>query len=237
MAHSTIQDLDRHSSPGVTTSHYTGAAGRRYFEGRVAVTDDESQRKRAAYFAGLSRETDTVLDFGCGTGRLLSFLPAARRVGVDVAEIALEQARGTLDQVFCSLDDIPPQSVDVAITFHAVEHVAEPYAALCAMYRALRPGGTLKIYVPYDNVLLNWTHRRWTAGDPIRHLYTWTPLTLGNLLGAAGFSVIEAGLSPWATGGRLAHWLKPVGLAAAAPWLKAMRAGRIQVFALAKRPE
>lgn len=216
--------------------HYTGTAGQRYFENRAGFIDDESQRKRAAFFTGLTTPDDVVLDFGCGTGGLVSCLPAARRLGVDVSEFALEHARERLDGVFNALDEVTPGSVDVAISFHAIEHVAEPHAALSGIFRTLRPGGLVKVFVPYDNVLFHRDHRKWSAEDPVRHLYTWTPRSLGNLLESAGFEMLEAGLSPNASGGRLAEWLAPMGLAKTAPWIKAIRAGRIHVYALARRP-
>lgn len=217
-------------------AHYTGVEGKRYFESRAGFIDDDTQRKRAAYFAGLTKPSDVVLDFGCGTGGLISFLPAARRQGVEVSEFALAQASVRLDDVFAALDDVPAESVDVVISFHAIEHVSEPHRVLTGLYRALRPGGLIKVYVPYDNVLFHRDHRTWSSDDPVQHLYTWTPLSLGNLLGSVGFSMVDARISPNASGGRLAGWLAPLGLARTAPWLKAIRSGRMHVSALARRP-
>lgn len=219
------------------SSLYRGEAGGRYHERRASARSADDQRGRARYFEGVATEADTVLDFGCGTGGILSALPAARRIGVEINERAAAVARNNLDQVVPSLDELPEASADVAISFHAIEHVADPFAVLRKLHRIVRPGGSVRFIVPYEGVFLNRQHRAWRADDPDMHLYGWSPLTFGNLIAQCGFEVTDARLCPMSSGGRLAQLFKGVPpVVNALVWLKALRGGRLQVVVTARRP-
>jgi hypothetical protein len=199
----------------MSVDHYTGGAGAAYHRQREASRSSKGQASRAAYFADLTTSNDVVLDFGCATGAVLASLPAARRIGVEVNELASVEA----------------DSIDATISFHALEHVANPYEVLGEFRRVLRRGGRIRIIVPYDNVLLNPAHRRWSPDDRDMHLFGWTPLTLGNLLTASGFEVRGARVSHWASSGRLGRLIGK-----SAQWVKAIRGGRLQVIADAQAP-
>ncbi|MFN4177350.1 class I SAM-dependent methyltransferase [Phenylobacterium sp.] len=216
--------------------HYTGEGGAAYHARREVGRSDIAQQGRAAYFQGLTMPTDVVLDFGCATGGVLSRLPGATRIGVEVNPVAAAEARGVLDRVVASLDDIADASVDAVISFHALEHVPEPSRILGGVFRVLKPGGRFRLIVPYDNILLNPSHRAWRPGDPDLHLFGWTPLAFGNLLTVAGFEVEEVRVTHWANVGRLSRLLAPVGLGGAVQWLKAIGLGHLQVVATGRRP-
>ena len=113
--------------------HYTGDAGRRYHERRAQQRGAAEQAGRAVYFQGISTEADVLLDFGCGTGGIAQALPARRRLGVEINETAGAEAATRLDEVHRSLDPVAEASVDVAISFHALEHVSSPLEILAAL--------------------------------------------------------------------------------------------------------
>jgi SAM-dependent methyltransferase len=72
----------------------------------------------------------------------------------------------------------------VVVSNHTLEHIAAPYDALCQLRPKLKPGGRLVLVLPIDD----WrAQRRWDPKDINRHLYTWTPMNLGNLLDEAGY--------------------------------------------------
>jgi SAM-dependent methyltransferase len=127
-----------------------------------------------------------IVDFGCGGGALLEVLPAARKIGIEpnAAAAALAVSRGI--HVVPMSDDLDDDSVDLAISNHALEHVLHPVAELQQLRRILKVGAHLVIIVPVDDWRAQDNGR---ANDPNHHLYTWTPLLLGNLLSAAGFAV------------------------------------------------
>ena len=118
---------------------------------------DPQARWGSEVLARLPLEGDeTVLDAGCGTGRvtelLLARLPRGRVVALDASASMLEQARGRLarfgDQVDYVQGDLArplpvPGKVDAALstaTFHWVKDHDALFANLAAV---LRPGGWL----------------------------------------------------------------------------------------------
>jgi SAM-dependent methyltransferase len=212
------------------TSFYTGERGERYHALRTKLRSDEVQRERAEFFADVADGGAVILDFGCGNGALLAHVRAAKRIGVEVNPYAAEDARARLDQIVDGIAAIPDQSVDTVISFHALEHVEDPAAALRGMHRILKSGGRLRIMVPCEMPHLRREHRLWSDGDPDMHLYTWSPLTLGNLVSMCGFDVENARLLPDSAGGRIGR-LFPAS-SAIRKWLAglgALKRGRYHV--------
>ncbi len=115
-----------------------------YFAQRTGARSDHNQALRASLFADLSAEA--ILDFGCGTGGIISRLSANRRIGVEIGHEAAEVARSKGIEVYLSLNEVPP--VDIAISFHALEHVDGDVASLEGIFKAVKPGGRVRLIVP-----------------------------------------------------------------------------------------
>ena len=137
------------------------------------------------------KQSDTVIDFGSAGGGMLARLPGARKIGVeinDVARAASERDFGL--EGYKSLSEVPNGVADVIVTNHTLEHLASPFDALVELRPKLKRGGRIVIVVPIEG----WNSpqsRRWDPKDVNRHLYTWAPLNLGNLLDEAGYEPIE----------------------------------------------
>ena len=98
-----------------------------------------------------------VLECGCGTGAQTVFLaarsPAARIVSVDISTDSLDQARARIEAAgyrnvefqVANLFDLPfgDEHFDHVFLCFVLEHLAEPAAALRAIQRVLRRGGTI----------------------------------------------------------------------------------------------
>lgn len=190
---------------------YTGESGKRYLDQRTGAQADHVQSLRASLFRDLGDADITILDFGCGSGGVVSRVDAARRIGIEVSVPAADKARASGVEVFDDLAQVADGSVDVAISFHAIEHVDNPLQILGEIRRVVKPVGRVRLIVPCETPALE--HQRVWRENNYRHLYTWTPLLLGNLAQRAGYTAIRTRLEPMPTASRLlraARWLPPL---------------------------
>lgn len=191
-------------------AHYRDKAGKNYLEQRSGAASDHVQSLRAALFSDLIEPSLTVLDFGCGTGGVLARLSPGGRIGVEIGSEAAEIARARGIDVVSTLDELDNSSVDLAISFHAIEHTENPFAILREILRVVRPGKKVRLIVPGENP----RDPRQSSWHPNRdmHLYTWTPLIFGNLASAAGFVDIKSRIAPMPTRSRMVSWAAPIPL-------------------------
>jgi SAM-dependent methyltransferase len=129
----------------------------------------------------------TLLDFGCGGGFLLSNLQAAKRIGVELNPHARAHAAAAGHEVYASIHDVPSEYVDCVISNHALEHVENPLGILKELLRVLKPKGVMCLVLPCEQPSESGFYYK--AGDINNHLFTWCPMTIGNLVRAAGFRV------------------------------------------------
>ena len=142
-------------------------------------------------FISFIKPADVVLDFGCGGGHILAGLACRERYGVEANPVARTEAARVIT-VQASIDDLPADlAFDVIISHHALEHVDKPLRELEQLKSRLKPDGKMVFVVPSELWIKQKTYR---PGDISQHLYTWTPLSLGNLFARAGFVVERAEL-------------------------------------------
>jgi SAM-dependent methyltransferase len=129
---------------------------------------------------------DVLLDFGCGGGFLLRALSCASKFGIEVNPAARAQA-SLNGSVYADIEDVPQGVIfDVIISHHSLEHVDNPLDMLQKLGARLKRGGKMVFVVPSEE----WHRQKhYRPGDINQHLYTWTPLSLGNLFTRAGFRV------------------------------------------------
>jgi SAM-dependent methyltransferase len=130
---------------------------------------------------------DNVLDFGCGGGYLLKTIQCNWKLGVEINPKAAATARANGIEVYQTVDEIPDECLDVVISNNALEHTLQPLEELKSLYRKLKPGGRIVFVVPCESILF-----RYQANDINHHLYSWSPMSIGNLFTEAGFHVIES---------------------------------------------
>jgi ubiquinone/menaquinone biosynthesis C-methylase UbiE len=115
-------------------------------------------------------ERGHVLEVGCGAGRFLRALAAARPglalAGCDVSRATLARLAALapgIETRLASADAIPARDAefDAVLLLDVLEHVAEPRAMLAEIRRVLVPGGVLHAHIPCE-------------GDP-RSLWRWLP--------------------------------------------------------------
>ena len=176
------------------SQRYLGKLGKKYHDLFPEPSTDLARQGQAGYFRKFCSNQSVLLDFGCANGLMLRCLPARERIGIEVNPYArkacIEQSEKESIPITVheGLDKVQSNYVDVVISNHCLEHVLDPYNTLCEILRILKPEGTLVLVLPYDDFRA--VHmRRWVPNDVNNHLYTWTPMLIGNLLTEVGFKV------------------------------------------------
>ncbi|HYK03206.1 MAG TPA: class I SAM-dependent methyltransferase [Thermoanaerobaculia bacterium] len=137
-------------------------------DGRLASTDEFFATGEADIAAlltairsllGRDLALDSVLDFGCGAGRLT--LPLARRakrvVACDIAPTILEHARqnaeraGLTNITFTLASELPQTSFDFICSLAVFQYIApsEGYGLIRSLARLLAPGGIAAIQLRF----------------------------------------------------------------------------------------
>lgn len=130
---------------------------------------------------------DVVLDFGCGGGWVLKQQECKRRIGIEVNPTTIKIAEENGIEVYDVLNDLEDESVDVIISNSALEHTLNPLEELKELYKKLKTGGSIIFIVPCENISY-----KYKPNDINHHLYSWSPMAIGNLFTEAGFYVISS---------------------------------------------
>src|SRR6516165_11243804 len=111
---------------------------------------DQTHKAVLGLAAGIVPEPESVLDVGCGTGRLLRrayrYWPDAHLIGVDPAPGMIEKAKllTPFATFYTSMAEALPledASVDLALSTTSFHHWQDQVAGLREIARVLRPGG------------------------------------------------------------------------------------------------
>jgi SAM-dependent methyltransferase len=193
--------------PGMTlpvSDHYKAGRGEAY---QASFPKAEFYRRYQVdlYFRPHVTPADTVLDFGCNDGLFLSCLPVAKRIGIEVNPAARARCVSRDIELHEDISTVPSEAVDVAISNHCLEHTLAPFETIRQIHRVLKPGGKLVLVLPFDD-WRNAVHRNWRPNDRDNHLFTWSPMNIGNLLTEAGFEVERSEHTHYA----LSNKLKPI---------------------------
>lgn len=133
------------------------------------------------------KSSDIVLDFGCGGGFLLNNLIAKQKIGVEVNQFARSHAKSLGIECYESLDFITDNSIDVIISNHVFEHIENPFYYFKALLEKLKVGGKIIVYVPLDS-----RKYYFSPNDINQHFFSFSPMNLGNILHASGYSLQKA---------------------------------------------
>jgi SAM-dependent methyltransferase len=140
------------------------------------------------YLGKGAAEGRRILDVGCGTGTMLSYLADyGKAQGVDIDEEAIGycRERGLTDVRLGSAETLPFEdgSFDLVTALDVVEHLDDDMAALREFRRVLQPGGTLLVTVPAHPFL-------WGDQDEVNlHRRRYLAPQVRERLAGAGFEV------------------------------------------------
>ncbi|HWU85586.1 MAG TPA: class I SAM-dependent methyltransferase [Rhodocyclaceae bacterium] len=126
-----------------------------------------------------------ILEVGCAEGHLGEALKALRPMVYDGIEISrdAEAAATRIDSVFRTpAADVAAAPYDLILSFHVLEHIADPAAELAEWRRLLANGGRMVIEVPHAG-----GHPLVVSDGNVEHLHQFTWSSLLCLLQGAGF--------------------------------------------------
>ncbi len=138
-------------------------------------------------FAPFINPNDIVLDFGCGGGFLLKNIKCRKRIGIDVNPSAFDNARENGVELYRNTNEVPDDYVDTIISNNALEHTQNPLLELKSLYGKLKNSGKIILVVPCESI--SYVYR---LNDINYHLYSWSPMSFGNLITEAGYELIES---------------------------------------------
>ena len=134
------------------------------------------------------RETDKILDVGCGDGAFISELSKRIKVsaeGLEFNPAALQKAKDAGLLVFQETVQnyalVKKSQFDVVCSFQVVEHIAHLKSFLSAKLDLLKTGGLMIIGVPYSNPYLYRKDKYHTLNLPPHHMGLWNEKAFENL--------------------------------------------------------
>lgn len=99
------------------------------------------------------RDFSTLVDIGCGTGKMLELISESFQekaiCGIDISpgsiKVAKAQLGNKVDLLVGDVDDLPldEKSVDIALNMHSFHHYPHPSTSLKEMKRIIKDGGYL----------------------------------------------------------------------------------------------
>lgn len=159
---------------------------RNYFEWQKKAGEYGAQQDLWMYRQFI-KNSDVVLDFGCGGGYMLDKIYCREKFGVDINQVARQEAKKKGINVFKDIKDLSISlQFDVIISHHTLEHVENPAEVLRILKKHLKKFGILICVVPIDDWRIE---KKYVEGDVNKHLYTWTPLLMGNLFTRCGYKI------------------------------------------------
>ncbi len=176
---------------------YRGRRARR-FPAPVEWLQERLYARRVRRISGAVRGPGDVLDVGCGPGHLLAHFQRHgwRCVGTEMdgdaaatprAQYGLDIRVGAIERL-----ELSPSSFDAVVSWHTLEHMRDPAAALDEIARVLKVGGVALISVPnFSSPEAQAAPSAWFHLDVPRHLTHFPAGVLRSHLERRGL-VIEA---------------------------------------------
>lgn len=119
------------------------------------------ERKRIRKLIELAeiKQTDKVLEVGCGAGHILEQIKDGMLFGIDISEIQIQRSMKRLGERV-ELKKAPGEKIpyedrffDKVLCSEVIEHVLEPAEVLKEISRVLKDDGILSLTIPNEDVI------------------------------------------------------------------------------------
>lgn len=105
------------------------------------------------------KESDKILEVGCGAGHILEKVKKGKLYGIDISEIQIERTRKRMgDKV--ELKKAPGENIpyedkffDKVLCSEVIEHVIDPREVLIEISRVMKDDGILSLSIPNEDVI------------------------------------------------------------------------------------
>lgn len=133
-----------------------------YFADWHPVHKEENRRLHQQILRTIPRDAGLILDVGCGGAWLAkALIPKGKKViSMDISTTnpmrAVQQVASPLHWgLVADVYSLPlkERSVDCIIASEIIEHVKDPQLFLAALYKALKPGGSLIVTTPFNETI------------------------------------------------------------------------------------
>src|SRR5215471_5979753 len=150
---------------------------------------DQTHQAVLALAAGTIHQPESVLDVGCGSGRLLRrayrYWPDAHLIGIDPAPGMIEKAKllTPFATFYTSMAEALPledASIDLALSTTSFHHWQDQAAGIREITRVLRPGGYF--------ILVDFSFPEWLLGI-VHQKRVHSPVQMRTLFNQAGLRV------------------------------------------------
>ena len=149
-------------------------------------------------------DSSHILDFGCGTGTLISRLtPLGQIDGFDTSAFALTQAklRNPKSALYNEIEKLPSHTFSSVVSIHVLEHLnpQELDRAIEILIQSLKANGRLMIVTPqFDGFAHKQLGSQWDGFSDNTHCNLMTATDIRQLLTRHGFTPIkEFTDGPW----------------------------------------
>ncbi len=160
--------------------------------------DDKWDFEEALYDAKTAK---AIIEIGCGPGVFIDKAShyADRAIGIEYNVHALEMARKKGLSVFNVEDDLSKLKghLDVAFSFHVLEHVPDPVAFIQEMLVWVKPGGKIGISVPNMDGPIKYINPC-ASNMPPHHATRWNHRTFQELASRLGLNIERVEFEPLA---------------------------------------
>lgn len=153
-----------------------------------------NERRFKSFFQYVAEKR--VVDFGCGKGFFLRKIqPHCKRViGIELEKNYIADLNANGVECVNTLSHIENDSIDIAISFHVIEHLPNPLEILSEMMQKVVSGGQILIEVPHANDFLLSSinceeYKQFTLWS--QHLVLHTRESLRKILKFVGFEEIQ----------------------------------------------
>lgn len=143
------------------------------------------------------RETNRLLDVGCGAGTLLSVATQAgwNAEGVELSVPTVDILRKQGLSVFpgeLAQAKFPEAHFDVVTAAELIEHVPDPSSLIAEVARVLRPGGIFWATTPHSHGASGRILKlKWSVVSPPEHLHLFSVRGMAALLARHGFQQVK----------------------------------------------